>query len=98
MRYDGERGRSEPDEYVEFVNDGAPLNLQGWTLEDTNGNVFYFPSFEMATGQTCRVYTNEYHPDFCGFSYGSSRAIWGNKGDTAFLTDPSGNDVSKWWW
>jgi len=39
----------------------------------------------MQPGQTCRVYTNEYHPDWCGFNFAYEFAIWDNKGDCAYL-------------
>ena len=42
---------------------------------DDDGTVFAFPNYEMATNFSCRIYTNESHPDYCGFSFGSGRAI-----------------------
>jgi len=44
----------------------------------------------MQPGQVCRVYTNEYHPEWCGFSFGSGSAIWNNSGDCAYLRDSEG--------
>ena len=41
----------------------------------------------MLPGQVCRIYTNEYHPECCGFNYGSGSAIWNNTGDCAYLRD-----------
>jgi hypothetical protein len=29
----------------------------------------------MQPGQVFRVYTNEYHPEWCGFSYGSGALL-----------------------
>lgn len=52
-------GRSEPDEYVTIQNmDGRIMQVQGWRLTDAKHHVFSFPAFEMALGQSCRVYTN----------------------------------------
>jgi len=86
--YDGVEGSQEPDEYVEIRNDDAQaVQLGGWTLRDESSHAFTFPSFEMQPGQTCRVYTNEQHPEWCGFSYGNGAAIWNNSGDCARLRD-----------
>jgi len=90
-------GNSEPDEYVEIRNTGgSPVQLAGWTLSDAANHVFTFPLFVMAPGQTCRVYTNEVHPEYCGFSYGSGTAIWNNSGDTATLRDNQGKVVDTY--
>ena len=85
-------GSSEPDEFVEIENDdSSPIQLNNWTLEDEEHHVFKFPSFVINPGQVCRIYTNEYHPEWCGFNYGSGSAIWNNTGDTAYLRD--GNET-----
>jgi hypothetical protein len=91
--YDGE-GNAEPDEYVEIRNDDSvTIQLEGWTLRDEASHVFTFPSHLMEPGQVCRVYTNEYHSDYCGFSYDSGSAIWNNSGDCADLRDSTGMTV-----
>ncbi len=79
----------EPEEFVEFRNDTEDsIQLRGWTLRDQENHVFVFPSFTLGPGQYCRVYTNEYHPTSCGFSYYSPSPIWNNDGDCAYLKDP----------
>jgi endonuclease YncB( thermonuclease family) len=79
----------EPEEFVEFRNDTEDsIQLKGWTLRDQENHVFVFPSFILGAGQYCRVYTNEYHPTSCGFSYYSPSPIWNNDGDCAYLKDP----------
>jgi len=86
--YDGVQGPAEPDEYVEIRNDDTvPIQLSGWTLRDEANHVFTFPDHVMEPAQVCRVYTNQYHPESCGLSYGSSSAIWNNTGDCAYLQD-----------
>jgi hypothetical protein len=57
---------------------------------DEAEHTFVFPAFLMQPGQTCRVYTNEDHPEWCGFSYGRGSAIWNNDGDCAYLRDSGG--------
>ncbi len=97
--YNGNKGSQEPDEYVEIRNDDTQsIQLQGWTLRDNAAEpkVFTFPNFLMQPGQVCRVYTNEIHPEFCGFSFGNSAAIWNNNGDCAYLQDGQGNLVDDY--
>jgi hypothetical protein len=57
---------------------------------------FVFPAMELQPGQSCRVYTNEVHPDTCGFSFGSGREIWNNGGDCGYLYDASAAEVSRY--
>jgi hypothetical protein len=84
----GVNGPQEPDEYVEIRNNAIkPMQLEGYTLRDGADNVYTFPYFVILPGQVCRVYTNELHPEWCGFSFGSASAIWDNDGDCATLHD-----------
>ena len=93
--YDGS-GTTEPDEYVEIQNEGAQaVQLQGWSLSDESNHIFTFPASVMQPTQICRVYTNEDHPEWCGFNYGSGDAIWNNSGDTATLRDGQGNIIDQ---
>lgn len=93
--YDGVEGSSEPDEYVEIVNHGAAVELDGWTLSDNQGHIFTFPGYEMQPDQVCRVYTNQDHPEWCGFNYGATTPVWNNSGDCAILKNALGQEVSK---
>ncbi|PWB76573.1 MAG: hypothetical protein C3F07_03525 [Anaerolineales bacterium] len=94
--YNGEKGPQEPDEYVEIKNEGAvTIQLEGWSLSDKSGHEFIFPQYLMEPGRICRIYTNEYHPEWCGFSYESSQAIWGNGQDCATLRDMDGQIVAQ---
>lgn len=96
--YDGDVPRVESDEYAEIANVGtAPIDLGGWRLNAGDpGQDFWFPSFALEPGQVCRVYTNEHHPEHCGFSFGSGKALWNNKGACGFLYDTSGAEVSRY--
>jgi hypothetical protein len=96
--YDGVKGSQEPDEYVEIRNDDdRAIQLSGWTLRDEANHVFTFPGHVMEPGQRCRVYTNECHPEWCGFSFHhSGSAIWNNSGDCAELMDSYGTTVDTY--
>jgi hypothetical protein len=96
--YDGQVPQVESDEYAEITNQGSsPADLGGWRLNaGAQGQDFWFPSFQLRPGQSCRVYTNEHHPETCGFSFSSGQALWKNSGDCGHLYDGSGAEVSTY--
>jgi micrococcal nuclease len=70
------------------------VDLSGWGIKDESSSHRYsFPAgFSLAPGETVTVHSG------CGEDFGTSlfwcavgSAIWNNDGDTAFVTDPSGN-------
>jgi len=97
--YDGLVPRVESDEYVEITNLGdQSQDLAGCVLMDISEGYpsFTFPSYILAPGESIRVYTNEYHPEWGGFSFEYSRAIWNNsEPDVAALYDSQGREVSQ---
>jgi hypothetical protein len=96
--FDGVKGSSEPDEYVEITNTGQePVDITDWELQDTTGTEeFKWESFTLQPGQKIRVYTNETNPETGGFSFGSTRALWRNSGDVAELYDSDAQLVSRY--
>ncbi len=97
--YDGLVPRTESDEYVEITNLGdRAQDLAGWELEDISEGYpsFTFPSYILAPGKSIRVYTNEYHPEWGGFSFEYGRAIWHNsESDVAVLYNREGKEISR---
>ena len=97
--YDGVVPRVESDEYVEITNLGnEPQDLVGWMLKDISEGYpsFTFPHYILEAGATIRVYTNEIHPEWGGFSFGYGKAIWNNEEpDIAVLYDAEGQEVSR---
>ncbi len=97
--YDGLVPRSESDEYVEITNLGdQSQDLAGWVLTDISEGhpSFTFPSYILAPGKSIRVYTNEYHSEWGGFSFEYGRAIWSNsEPDVAALYNSQGKEVSR---
>lgn len=97
--YDGVVPRVESDEYVEIKNLGQEAqNLLGWKLVDISDGYpeFLFSSYVLDPGATIRVYTNEIHPEWGGFSFHYGRAVWSNKDpDTAVLYNSQGQEVSR---
>ena len=88
----------ESDEYAVVRNNGgSAVHLGGWRLNAGNpGQDFWFPGVELQPGQECRVYTNEGHPESCGFSFGRGSAIWANSGECGHLYNASGAEVSTY--
>ena len=97
--YDGLVPNVESDEYVEITNLGdQPQDLAGWVLMDISDGYpsFTFPSYILAPGKSIRIYTNEYHPEWGGFSFEYSQAIWNNsEPDVAVLYDSQDKEVSR---
>lgn len=97
--YDGIVYRTESDEYVEIKNLGnKSVDLAGWRLVDIDEGypAFIFPSYILESGQNIRVYTNEIHPEYGGFSFGFGKAVWNNSSpDTAVLYDAQGEEASR---
>ncbi len=86
----------EPDEYVEIANLGAqPVQLAGWSIRDADNHAFIFPDFVLGAGQYCRVMTNDYQPEHCGFSYYRPSAVWDNDSDCAYLQDSQGRLIDE---
>ena len=97
--YDGLVPRSESDEYIEITNHGsAPVDLKGWVIKDISEGYpsLTFPSYVLQAGKSVRVYTNEIHQEYGGFSFGSGKAVWNNSSpDTAVLYNAQGQEISR---
>jgi hypothetical protein len=92
---------SVAEEYIEiqykpiFVKPIVDLNdLSGWRIvAEGTGKVFVFPEgVKLSAGSTCRVYTGEPASEYGGrkLSFKSSREIWSNEHDCAYLFNPDG--------
>ena len=95
--YDGQVPQVESDEYAETTNvSNEPVKLGGWRLNAGNpGQDFYFPNYQLEPGQSCRVFTNEDHPESCGFNLRNPQPVWNNKGDCGFLYNANGQLVDE---
>lgn len=97
LRYDaqGDDSQNLNDEWIRIRNDGDEvIDLTGWGIKDESAsNRFTFPSgFTLSPGARVTVHSgcgNDTDTALYWCSTGS--AIWNNSGDTAFITDPSGN-------
>jgi len=97
--YDGHVSRVESDEYVQITNFGAQAqDLAGWRLVDISEGYpsLVFPSYILGPGESIRVYTNEYHPEWGGFSFRYGKAVWNNdEPDMGTLYGAQGQEVSR---
>jgi beta-lactamase superfamily II metal-dependent hydrolase len=97
--YDGLVPSVESDEYVEITNLGdMAQDLAGWVLKDIDEGYpsLTFPSYILEPGESIRVYTNEIHPEWGGFSFGYGSAVWNNSSpDVAALYNAQGVEVSR---
>ena len=95
----GQQPYYESDEYVQIANLGlAPQDIAGWVLENAEEGYpsFTFPDYVLPPGEVIRVYTNEYHPETGGFTFGSGRAVWDDRDpELARLLDVGGTVVSE---
>lgn len=94
---DGENGRSESDEYIELLNNSIHVaDISGWTISAGNDVTFTFPQNSHIHPDTkIRVYTNEVHSIYGGYSFERKQAIWNNKEDIAEVFDYKGNAVCQ---
>jgi LysM repeat protein len=76
-------------ETVIVLNRGLPVNLEDWTLSDSDGNAFTFPSVDLETGERIRVHSASGEDSETDLYWGRSSSVW-DKGDTATVSDPDG--------
>ncbi|GAG14144.1 unnamed protein product, partial [marine sediment metagenome] len=74
------------------------VDLEGWVIKDISEGYpsLTFPTYILQPGESIRVYTNEIHPEYGGFSFGSEKAVWNNiSHDTAVLLNAQDQEVSR---
>ncbi len=85
---------NEANEFIEIKNnDTHSVQLHNWTLTDAGNEIFSFPYLVLQPGQVCRIYTNEYHAQWCGFTFEQGNGIWENTGDTITLSNEAGQTI-----
>jgi LysM repeat protein len=82
-------------EAVFIVNQGARLDMQGWTLSDENDNVYTFPQLELFPDGGVTVHTGVGEDEANDLYWGLSVAVWGEPTDTATLRNPLGEVESE---
>jgi hypothetical protein len=103
VNYDGKIPTTEADEYVVITNGSkSPVDASGYYVyvatTGTQGPTYTFPkgaasSSIIKPGASVRIYTNEIHKETGGYSFGSGKAIWNNRGGVAVLKDSNGKKL-----
>jgi hypothetical protein len=65
------------------------VSLNGWQLQDEDGNVFPFPALTMFSGGAVTVYSKTGTSTVVELYWGQEEAIW-EIGEKAYLIDPTG--------
>jgi hypothetical protein len=77
-------------EGVEIRNLGGVVNMTGWTLTDSEGNIFTFPEQRLFTNGLVTVYTRVGQNTPIALFWGQSEAVWGDEGDSIVLANAEG--------
>ncbi|MFC1960300.1 LysM peptidoglycan-binding domain-containing protein [Chloroflexota bacterium] len=76
-------------EGVFLQNQGGLVDLEGWTLYDTQGNIYTFPDFRLFGGSGVTVFTRVGENTPVALFWGETRAVF-QAGDVVSLADASG--------
>ncbi len=74
---------------VKYNGDGE-LDLTGWQLKDSSGNVYTFPPFKLFKNGAVQVHTKNGTNTAIDLYWDQSHAIW-QSGENVLLTDSNGN-------
>lgn len=78
-------------EHVVISNQGASVNLEGWSLENNNPQSAELESYVLESGESVKVYSSDVDAD--GIT--GTGISWENGGDTATLFDSDGEKVAE---
>jgi hypothetical protein len=93
--FDPAVGNDGDGETVMITNAGSDaVDLSGWTLSDIAEHVYTFPAFVLQPGASVTIHICSGEDSAEVLYWGRCSAIWNNDGDTAYLRDATGRDVS----
>jgi len=87
-------------EWVQIKNVTSTTKyLTGWTVRDTAGHVYKFPTTRVAAGDVVRLHTGKGTNTTRHRYWGRSWYVWNNTGDKAILRRPDGTlaDTCAWY-
>jgi hypothetical protein len=73
---------------IKYNGDGQ-LDLTGWHIKDSDGNVYTFPSFKLFKNGAVQVHTKSGTDTAIDLYWDLDKAVW-QSGETALLTDHDG--------
>lgn len=85
------------DEYIQFTNvSDRPLDLAGWSVEDTVGHTYVFPAgYRLHPHVSVRLRTGTGTDTEADLYWGSERPIWNNTSDTITVYDNNRVEVLR---
>ncbi|MGW2788148.1 lamin tail domain-containing protein [Streptomyces populi] len=86
-------------EWVEITNNGRRgVNLDGWTLEDTDGHTYTFDHYRLGGRSTVRIHTGVGRDTRTDLFQDRHAYVWNNDRDRAILRNDHGRfiDASSW--
>lgn len=88
---EGDDNENLNDEYVTFRNKCThPVELTGWTLQDTANNTYTFPELALANKTTVTLHTGPGQDNSTDLYWGRTRAVWNNQADTLWAWNAQG--------
>ena len=78
-------------EGIEIRNTGGVVDLTGWTLSDSAGNVFTFPEQRLFTNGLVTLYTRRGTNTPIALFWGRSAPVWNKSGVVVTLTNADGD-------
>ncbi|NUS16218.1 MAG: lamin tail domain-containing protein [Streptomyces sp.] len=87
------------DEWITVANAGrGPAYLRGWTLTDSDHNVYRFPAVTLRAHESLRVHTGAGRDTARDLYQDRRTAVWERSRDTATLRDARGQvvDTESW--
>ncbi len=79
-------------EGVEIRNiSGGVIQMQGWTLADSQGRTFTFPEYRMFPGGRVTIYTRSGTNTPIVLYWGQARAVWGESRQQITISDSKGS-------
>jgi hypothetical protein len=86
-------------EWVEITNNGRrPVDLDGWTLRDRDGNRYRFDDYRLAGRSTVRVHTGMGRDTRTDLYQDRRHSVWDERSDKATLLDRRGHTVDTESW
>jgi hypothetical protein len=93
--FDPAVGRDGDGETVTIQNTATePVDMTGWILSDIAEHTYIFPAFVLQPGASVVVHICAGTDSAEVLYWNRCSAIWNNEGDTAYLRDAAGRDIS----
>ena len=82
-------------EWVQLRNTGRAVQMRGWTIRDTRGNVYRFGNYTFSRGYM-RVHSGQGHNATRDLYWGRTDEAWNDRGGTVMLRNASGAIVQRY--